>query len=281
MPIRLGQTVLSTTAIANGQRVELSFGRDGSTARIPAVMLLPPAHLPTSPAALLLHGFSSRKEQIAATVGEALLAKGIASLSIDLPLHGERIAAGRETSWGTVGGYERAFDGSAMRRPLAMAGAWRTAQRDVRLAVAYLRARRDVDRTRIAIVGYSMGSVLAVQAAAEEPSVRAVVLAAGGDLPEGLPYARALRLIVDPLRAVRRLSGRPLLMLHGRHDQTVRPVQAERLFDAAQEPKTLRWYDAGHHLPAVALGDAADWLSQQLLGNVSLHGGVLPASRTG
>lgn len=280
MPIRLGQTVLSTTTITHGQRLEVSFGRESSAARIPAVMLLPPAHVPTSPAALLLHGFSSRKEQMAETVGAALLAKGIASLSIDLPLHGERIAAGSETSWGMAGGYERAFDGSAMRKPLAMAGAWRTAQRDVRLAVAYLRARPDVDRTRVALVGYSMGSVLAVQAAADEPSVRALVLAAGGDLPDGIPYARALRLIADPLRAVRRFDGRPLLMLHGRHDQTVRPEQAQRLFDAAAEPKALRWYDAGHHLPPVALVDAAGWLSQHLMSDVSVHGPAA-ASRTG
>ena len=264
MPVRLAHTVNATHEIAHGRRLELVFGREGETARLPAMLMLPATVTVPVPAALLLHGFSSRKEQMAETVGVALLAKGIASLSIDLPLHGARIQEGNETSWGLVGGYERAFDARAMRSPLAIAGAWRTAQRDAKLALAYLGARSEVDRTRLAVVGYSMGSFLGVQTAADEPSVRALVLAAGGDLPDAMPYARALRLLSDPLRAVRRLNGRPLLMLHGRRDTTVRPDQAQRLFDAAAEPKELRWYEAAHHLPVHALDDAAGWLLTRL-----------------
>ena len=264
MPIRLAQTVNATYEIAHGRRIELAFGRDGHDARLPAVLLLPASDAMPAPAALLLHGFSSRKEQMAETVGVALLAKGIASLSIDLPLHGARIEEGNATSWGIVGGYERSFDSRAMRSPLAIAGAWRTAQRDAKLALAYVGARREVDRARLAVVGYSMGSFLGVQTAADESEVRALVLAAGGDLPDAMPYARALRLLSNPVRAVRKLDGRPLLMLHGRRDPTVRPDQAQRLFDAATEPKELRWYEAGHHLPPHALDDAAGWLLQRL-----------------
>jgi len=264
MPVRIAHTVNATHEIAQGRRVELAFGREGQEARLPAVLLLPASVTMPAPAALLLHGFSSRKEQMAETVGVALLAKGIASLSIDLPLHGARIEEGSETSWGLVGGYERAFDARAMRSPLAIAGAWRTAQRDAKLALAYLGARGEVDRARLAVVGYSMGSFLGVQTAADDPNVRALVLAAGGDLPQAMPYARALRLLSDPLRAVRRLNGRPLLMLHGRRDTTVRPDQAQRLFDAAAEPKELRWYEAGHYLPPHALDDAASWLLARL-----------------
>jgi fermentation-respiration switch protein FrsA (DUF1100 family) len=263
---RLAQAVRTTRAVAHGRRLDLAFGRDGDDARVPGVLLLPPEGAPPAPAAVLLHGFSSRKEQMAETVGAALLGHGVASLAIDLPLHGERIAEGNATSWGLVGGYERAFDRSAMQNPLALAGAWRTAQRDARLALAFLGARAEVDRTRLAVVGYSMGSFLGVQVGADERAVRALVLAAGGDLPDGTPYATALRLIADPRRAVKRLDGRPLLMVHGRRDTTVRPEQAQRLFDAAMEPKELRWYDAGHYLPAQALDDAARWLVARLAG---------------
>ena len=148
--------------------------------------------------------------------------------------------------------------------PLAMAGAWRTAQREARHALGYLGARPEVDRDRLAIVGYSMGSFLGVQVAADERAVRALVLAAGGDLPEGTPFARLVRALADPLRAVRRFDGKPLLMVHGRRDPTVTAAQAQRLFDAAMEPKELRWYDAGHYLPPQAIDDAARWLVERL-----------------
>ena len=70
-----------------------------------------------------------------------------------------------------------------------------------------------------------------------------------------------VRMIANPVKSVRSLGGRPLLMLHGRSDRTIRPEQAERLYDAASQPKEIRWYDSGHVLPAQAADDAAVWLA--------------------
>lgn len=50
---------------------------------------------------------------------------------------------------------------------------------DVRAAVHYLEDRDDVDRDRIAVVGHSEGAWVALQAAARDKRIRAVVLAAG------------------------------------------------------------------------------------------------------
>ncbi|MDF1505874.1 alpha/beta hydrolase [Roseisolibacter sp. H3M3-2] len=254
MAVRLAHDVRGERAVAGGRRAELAFGPDGAAARVPAVLLLPAAasRAASAPGAVLLHGFTSRKEQMADTVGAALLRRGLATLAIDLPLHGERVAEGR---------VDRSTFG---RNPLALAGAWRDAQREATLALGYLGARPEVDRDRLAVVGYSMGSFLGVQVAAAEPRVRALVLAAGGDLPEGTPFAAVVRALADPLRAVRRFDGRPLLMVHGRRDPTVTAAQAQRLFDAAQEPKEIRWYDAGHYLPTQALDDAGEWLVSRL-----------------
>jgi uncharacterized protein len=94
--------------------------------------------------------------------------------------------------------------------------------------------------------------------------VRALILAAGGDLPEGTPFGRLVRTVADPIRAVRRYAGRPLLMVNGRRDRTVRPEQAERLFAAAGEPKAMRWWDAGHYLPEESIEDAVRWLEHAL-----------------
>jgi fermentation-respiration switch protein FrsA (DUF1100 family) len=121
-----------------------------------------------------------------------------------------------------------------------------------------------VDGERLGIVGYSLGSFLANIVAGDAPNVRAVVLAASGDLPDGLQFESLLRGVVDPLRAAQRVAGRPLLMINGRFDRTVKPAQAERLFAAAPEPKTMRWYGGGHWPPPREIDSAAEWLAAQL-----------------
>jgi hypothetical protein len=217
-------------------------------ARVPALLVLPEGREP-APAALLLHGYSSRKERMAETVGTALARAGIASLAIDLPLHGER---------------GHALDAQAARNPMQLAQQWRAAIAECRAALDWMAAHEGLDGSRLALVGYSMGAFLACEVGSREPSVRAMVLAAGGDLPKQTPFSLLVRAVADPLRAVRRFAGRPLLMIHGRHDTTVRPDQAERLYAAAGEPKELRWYDAGHYLPPSVVGDAATWLASRL-----------------
>jgi dienelactone hydrolase len=245
MTRRIHQRTREERGVPGGRSIDLAFRLDDAP-EVPATLLLPTA---TGRAAgvVLVHGYSSRKEQMAGSIGRALLSRGLASLAVDLPLHGTRRAPDRVPG-----------------DPLALAREWRGALAEVRLAVHYLRARPEVGPARVALVGYSLGSFLATLAAADEPAVRAVVVAAGGDLPERLPFGPLIRTFADPLRAVRRLRGRPLLVVHGRHDRTMRPEQASRLYEAAAEPKEIRWYDAGHYLPAAAIDDAADWLRDHL-----------------
>jgi dienelactone hydrolase len=50
---------------------------------------------------------------------------------------------------------------------------------DVRVQVAYLRTRREIDPTRIAIIGHSEGGIIAPMVAASDPKIAAIVLMAG------------------------------------------------------------------------------------------------------
>lgn len=215
--------------------------------RVPAVWLVPDTAAP-APAALLLHGFSSRKERMAQAVGRALLVRGVGSLALDLPYHGER----------------EGEPGAIPRNPLALVGAWKTAVAEARAALSWLARQRETAVDRIGVVGYSLGGFLALMTAADDERLRVVALAAAGDLPDRTPYAALVRGLVDPPRAARRLAGRPLLLVNGRRDTTTRPAQAERLFAAAAEPKTLRWYDGGHWPPPAAIDDAARWVAERL-----------------
>jgi dienelactone hydrolase len=245
MPANVDQTLGAERAVPGGRRLALSLhvGRDA----VPAVLLTPAATGP-GPAALLLHGYTSSKERMLDSIGRALLERGVASLGIDLPLHGER---------------ESRLEEESLRNPLVLARQYRAALAECRAALDFLGGRAEVDAARLAVVGYSLGAFLGVIVAAREPSVAAVVLAAGGDLPTNSPFSTLVRAIADPARAARDLR-RPLLMIHGRHDRTVTPEQAKRLYAAAKEPKTLLWYDGGHWLPRPMIDRAGEWLAETL-----------------
>lgn len=248
MPSRTPEySVTAERPVRGGRRLDITFA--GATGRVPAALLLPLGDTRPGPAALLLHGYSSDKERMLAEAGGKLLDRGVASLAIDLPMHGER---------------EERPDGEMWRNPLGLVRIWKGAQDDCAAALRLLGAMREVDPARIGVVGFSLGSFLAVTVAGADQRVRAVVLAAGGDLPASVPFAPLIRSVVDPAKSARKLKGRPLLMVHGRRDRTILPEQAERLYAAATEPKELRWYEGGHWLPAAAVEGAAEWLAGAL-----------------
>jgi fermentation-respiration switch protein FrsA (DUF1100 family) len=220
---------------------------------VPGILQLPRSeHVP---AAVLLHGFSSRKERMADSIGRALAKRGVGSLAIDLPLHGTR---------------DGSFENLSLRNPMALVGKWRLAVREAHAAVHWLAEHPAVDPRRLALGGYSLGAFLSVIVASEDPLVRAVALAAGGDLPEQTPFASLVRAVADPRRAARRLDGRPLFMINGKYDRTIRPAQARTLFDAAEEPKEIHWYDGGHWPPAAAIDAVAEWLASRLASRPSV-----------
>ncbi len=245
MSENIQHSVRSEREIPEGRKVLLDFRWNGEL--LPAVLLLPRAtgRLPVS---LLLHGLSLDKERMAGFAGLTLLRHGIASMALDLPLHGER-GAGR--------------DPTPSGNPFEMLKRWRAALDESALALRYLATRPDIDSSRISLMGYSLGAFIGLKVAAGNPQVRSLVLAAGGDLPEHTPFISFVRAMADPMKMVRNLRGRALLMVHGRHDRAVTPAQAERLFNAAPHPKKMLWWDCGHILPPQAIDEAASWLAAQ------------------
>jgi dipeptidyl aminopeptidase/acylaminoacyl peptidase len=143
---------------------------------------------------------------------------------------------------------------------------------DVRAAVAWLRARPDVNPARIALLGHSEGGLIAPMVAASDPRMAGIVLMAGPAkrgrevLDYQIRYAvehdstisparrdsayAALRkaadttaaptpwmkffLDYDPVATIRRVRA-PVLILQGGTDQQVTPDQAETLRAALRE----------------------------------------------
>lgn len=184
-------------------------------------------------AVVLLHGHGGNRLSVAfhaATLSRA----GYGVLLFDLRAHGQ--SGGRPFSRG-----ERGVD-------------------DVLAAVAWLSRRRDV-QARVGVLGISVGGMLAIQAAARNVFIRAVVadgplLSTIDDLPPPrgwferlwrFPRERGYQRAIDwfapgprppaNTQALARLAGRPVLLISTGRGLEQRLTR--HFYAAAQEPKTL------------------------------------------
>jgi hypothetical protein len=112
---------------------------------------------------------------------------------------------------------------------------------DTCAAIDYLLTRKDVDRDRLAVFGYSLGAVLGLAAAAERDAVSAVVGFAGFATWEGVAADKAGflgRALIAPgfdaVDSVGGLGARPLLLVHGTRDGVVGYHHAEQIRRAAE-----------------------------------------------
>ena len=139
--------------------------------------------------------------------------------------------------------------------------------RDMEAWFRFLLSRDDVDPERIGILGNSMGASIAIQYAAQNEGIKAVVahsafsslddtVSTSVEVFTGLPAFPFGQLIVfwaeqelgedssliNAKEWIGKISPRPILLLHGGKDVTIDQDSAEKLFQAAGEPKEL-WYE--------------------------------------
>src|SRR5215213_2775098 len=154
--------------------------------------------------------------------------------------------------------------------------------KDLQRAVDVLRAQANVDDERIAYVGFSYGGAMGALFVGIERRLKAAVLVVGdGGLvshltgPEDYSFMAGLSCAtrvawframapIEPIRFVPHASTTALLLQSGRTDDLVPMADAQALHTAAPEPKTVRWYDAGHGLNQQALWDRHDWLQEKI-----------------
>jgi fermentation-respiration switch protein FrsA (DUF1100 family) len=119
----------------------------------------------------------------------------------------------------------------------------------------YLVAERNVPPAHIAIYGHSMGGSVAIDLASRHPDAGALITE--GTLTSIIDRAQGtwaaylpLRLIIterfDSLSKIRSIRV-PKLILQGEADTMVPPVMAQRLYDAAPEPKQIALIPGGGH----------------------------------
>lgn len=131
----------------------------------------------------------------------------------------------------------------------------------------YLLTRQDIDPERIGILGNSYGGMLAIQYAARNPNIKAVVADSAfsslndtvetsvtyfTDLP-AFPFAPLIVFWaeretgfktedIDATQWIKQISPRPVFLMQGGADVVISAESGQRLYDAAGEPKEL-WFD--------------------------------------
>ena len=139
--------------------------------------------------------------------------------------------------------------------------------RDARAAWNYLLTRPDIDPQRIILYGRSLGTVAAVELAADPPAgppPYAVILYS--PLTSLRAMARAVHsrlplhwLAGGQFNSLARIGGiaAPILIIHSAADEIIPVEQGRRLFAAAPEPKQFLYPDAAGHNDTLDLSDTA------------------------
>ena len=197
----------SIAACASAKNVSLKAGEES----IRGLYWAPPTSAKAAPGIILLHMLSRRKEDWRA-FGDFLQKNGYAAIAIDLRDRGD-------------GGRDKLIA-------------------DARAAYDFLRSQKEVDASRVAAIGGSMGANGALWFGATEPAIKAVVL-----LSPGLNYYG-----VTSEDAMTRLGARPVLLVAS-EDDGYSAVTVRRLAQLAKGPHPVKVFDnAGHGTEMLGAG---------------------------
>jgi hypothetical protein len=257
-PLNLREVVESTS---RGVEVRaISFGSpDGGS--VAGLLFDPVTRSSLRPGIVLMHGMPGNA-RVMAGQGQALAEHGAVVIAIDAP-------------FARRGGQPVRYSPDDRAEQIQLI-------KDLQRAVDVLRARPNVDAARIAYIGISYGGAMGALFVGVERRLKAAVLVVGdGGLvshltgPEDLPSMAGLSCAtrvnwframapIEPIRFVPHASPTALLLQNGRSDNLVPAADAEDVHAAAPEPKTIRWYNAGHSLNQQALFDRHEWLNGQI-----------------
>ncbi len=239
---------MSDTGGTEMRQEELSF-LSANGERVFATLTLPASKKPV-PCVILVHGLGGSRSDMA-LLTLPLVGKGWATLSIDLPGHGERVQPG-----------DKLLPNLSLSE-LHRLGA--SAVIDLRRATDFLESRKEIDPKRLGLVGVSLGAILGADFVATEPRVKAAALWSGGAgwgellTKSDHPYAQKWRVKntkqqiqaamndIDPLTLLPRDKNKPAwLFLWGDTDTIVPTPTSQALFDAAPTPKEKAIFPGGH-----------------------------------
>ena len=238
----------------------ISFESPGGGAAT-GLLFDPVARSGLRPAIVLMHGLPGTA-RVMAPLGQFLAQRGAVAIAIDAP-------------FARRGGDPVQFTAQDRAEQIQLI-------KDLQRAVDVLRAHPRVDDERIAYLGVSYGGAMGALFVGIERRLQAAVLVVGdGGLvshftgPEDSSFMASLSCAtragwfrdmapIEPIRFIAHASPTALLLQSGRLDDLVPVADAQALHAAAPEPRTIRWYEAGHGLDPQAAFDRQDWLHQEI-----------------
>ena len=143
--------------------------------------------------------------------------------------------------------------------PAAVAAGVGQARRFIDAAIA----RYPVDRSKLVLLGFSQGGVIAYALALTEPERFAGLVALSSWLPPSL-------LPTLPIAARERL---PTLVHHGTRDDLIDVSRGRESLDQLrrlQVPAAYREFDMGHEICGESLADLSNWLADKVLSPIVL-----------
>ena len=248
---------------------------------VPAVALHPGSGGPF-PVAIAVHGFRGGKESMEDWCRD-LAERGVFAVAIDAHLHGERSVAG------IFHGEDIASLGVEYAVWVHQTAIARTA-RDVPVLLDALAGRPDVDASRVAAAGVSMGGCVAMVLAWREPRVGVVANIIGAvdfwwDVTKTPPgpqqearrasYSPRLRELVaslDPRPRLARIPPKALLITSAGRDEYI-DLESVRRFVADLEPlygkergrlRFVPFPEARHSVSEAMWKEAQDWIVRGL-----------------
>ena len=147
---------------------------------------------------------------------------------------------------------------------------------NIRRAMDLLLTQTNVDSSRFACVGHDFGGMYGVLAGSlDQRPTHYVVMAATPRFPDWYLYAPKLEgeareafvrqfSALDPITHIPNISPAPVFFQFGTDDPHVPKERAEEFFNAAEQPKEIKWYESGHGLNEDAAVDRTNWLKEKL-----------------
>lgn len=218
------------------------------------------------PAALIQHGYGAEKSDLLPLASD-LVQRGFVTLLPDAWGHGERFPASGP-NW--MNQLSADFFLEVVRHTLD----------DMREAVSYLHEMPTVLPEKTLVGGFSMGAIVALALAGEDPRVAGVIAASGSPLTDLLPVSlfgssppsaasAAWAREHDIVTRLATFAPKPLLIQHGQTDDMVPVSGALRLYEAARpyyerrpDHLKLMLYPHSHMVTEPEIHDAVTWVSR-------------------